>query len=355
MARQFRPSTCLLLLALPLLASCQYESTAGVHDSRSRTQSPSPSRTQPPARTARAIQGQVASCSPPGENAGRSVPALLTGDIRTHDPVMTREGTAYYVFSTGDENGLDDGTIQIRKSSDLADWQLMGTVFETTKARIGDALGSRPPNLWAPDICYFHGKYHLYYAGSRFGTNTSIIGLATNVTLDEKSPNYHWVDEGMVIQSQPSDNWNAIDPSVTFDANGVPWLAFGSFWDGIKMRRIDANMGKLAPEDTTLYGLASRGGGAIEAPAITYHDGYYYLFVSFDFCCRGVQSTYKIMVGRARSITGPYADREGTPMSLGGGSLVVAGDDRYAGPGGESVFLDGGAARLVYHAYDKSF
>jgi arabinan endo-1,5-alpha-L-arabinosidase len=157
----------------------------------------------------------------------------------------------------------------------------------------------------------------------------------------------------MIIQSQPSDNWNAIDPSVTFDANGVPWLAFGSFWDGIKMRRIDANTGKLATEDTTLYGLASRGGGAIEAPAITYHDGYYYLFVSFDFCCRGVQSTYKIMVGRARSITGPYVDREGTSMSLGGGSLVVAGDDRYAGSGGESVFLDGGAARLVYHAYDK--
>ncbi|HZB95947.1 MAG TPA: arabinan endo-1,5-alpha-L-arabinosidase [Herpetosiphonaceae bacterium] len=281
------------------------------------------------------------------------MPALLTGDIRTHDPVMTRDGTTYYVLSTGDENGLNDGTIQIRKSSDLADWQLMGTVFETTPAWIGDALGSRPPNLWAPDICYFHGKYHLYYAGSRFGTNTSVIGLATNVTLDEKSPNYKWVDEGMVIQSQPSDNWNAIDPSATFDANGVPWLAFGSFWDGIKMRRIDANTGKLASEDTTLYGLASRGGGAIEAPAITYHDSYYYLFVSFDFCCRGVQSTYKIMVGRARSITGPYADREGTPMSLGGGSLVVAGDDRYAGPGGESVFLDGGAARLVYHAYDK--
>ena len=353
MTRQFRPSTCLFLLALLILASCQYESTAGVHDSRSRTQSPSPSRTQPPAATPRTLQAQAVSCSPSSKNAARPVPALLTGDIRTHDPVMTREGTTYYVLSTGDENGLNDGTIQIRKSSDLADWQLVGTVFETTPAWIGDVLGSRPPNLWAPDICYFHGKYHLYYAGSRFGTNTSVIGLATNVTLDMKSPNYHWVDEGMVIQSQPSDNWNAIDPSVTFDANGVPWLAFGSFWDGIKMRRIDANTGKLATEDTTLYGIASRGGGAIEAPAITYHDGYYYLFVSFDFCCRGVQSTYKIMVGRARSITGPYADREGTPMSLGGGSLIVAGDDRYAGPGGESVFLDGGAARLVYHAYDK--
>ena len=60
------------------------------------------------------------------------------------------------------------------------------------------------------------------------------------------------------------------------------------------------------------------------------------------------------MVGRATSITGPYVDREGKQMSLGGGSLVLAGDDRLAGPGGQSVFLDGGTHRLVYHAYKKA-
>lgn len=279
-------------------------------------------------------------------------PSTFTGDTRVHDPSMIKQGSTYYVFSTGDEHGLNEGTIQIRKSADLSTWELVGTVFSIIPAWIGQELSGTPPNLWAPDISYFNGTYHLYYAGSRFGSNNSVIGLATNTTLDPASPDYAWVDQGMVIRSTPSDNWNAIDPQLSFDANGVPWLAWGSFWNGIKMRRIDPSNGKLVPENTTLYSLASRGGGPIEAPAIVYRNGYYYLFVSFDLCCRGVNSTYKIMVGRATTITGPYTDRSGKRMDQGGGDLVLGGDVRYAGPGGQSVYIDGGTYRLVHHAYD---
>ena len=342
-----RPPIRVLLLTILLLTSCGREQAAGIAGSEGREEG----ATAVPAGESRE---QSASCMPAGEDLAQPALAVLTGDIRTHDPAMTREGKTYYVFSTGDENGLNEGNIQIRKSDDLAYWQLVGTVFETTPAWIVEELGSRPPNLWAPDICYFNGKYQLYYAGSRFGSNNSVIGLATNVTLDIKSPDYKWVDQGMVIRSRSSDNFNAIDPSVIFDAEGGAWLSFGSFWDGIKMRRLDAETGQLATEDTTLYALASRGGGPIEAPAIVYHDGYYYLFVSFDFCCRGARSTYRIMVGRATSVTGPYTDRDGKPMSLGGGSLVLAGDDRLVGPGGQSVFVEGDTSRLVYHAYKKA-
>ncbi len=281
-------------------------------------------------------------------------PTELTGDVRTHDPSMIRQGSTYYVFSTGDEHGLNQGNIQIRKSGDLAHWELVGTVFETTPGWIVDELGGIPPNLWAPDISYHNRKYHLYYSGSRFGSNNSVIGLATNVTLDPTSPDYAWVDEGMVIRSRSSNNWNAIDPNLTFDEEGVPWLSMGSFWSGIKLHRLDSETGKLASEDAKLYAIASRGGGPIEAPAIVYRDGYYYLFVSFDLCCRGVNSTYKIMVGRATTITGPYSDRSGKRMDEGGGDLVLAGDDRYRGPGGESVYLDGQTYRLVHHVYDMA-
>jgi arabinan endo-1,5-alpha-L-arabinosidase len=278
----------------------------------------------------------------------------MTGDFRTHDPGMIHQGQTYYVFSTGDERGLNEGNILIRKSSDLSYWQLVGTVFQTIPAWITEELGTRPPNLWAPDISFFNGKYYLYYAGSTFGSNNSVIGLATNVTLDPKSPDYSWTDEGMVLRSNKSDNWNAIDPSFTLDADGVPWLAFGSFWDGIKMRRLAPDTGKLASDDSTLYALASRGGGPIEAPAIVYHDGYYYLFVSFDLCCRGANSTYKIMVGRAQKITGPYTDRSGKRMAQGGGDLVLEGDQRLRGPGGQSVMIDGATQRLVFHAYNAA-
>ena len=73
-----------------------------------------------------------------------------------------------------------------------------------------------------------------------------MIGLATNVTLDAQSPQYKWVDEGEVLASQPGDDWNAIDPNLAFDEHHQPWLAFGSYWSGIKLRKLDLATGKLA-------------------------------------------------------------------------------------------------------------
>jgi len=90
-------------------------------------------------------------------------PTVLQGDFRVHDPALIRQDNTYYVFSTGDEHGLNQGTIQIRRSTDLATWQLVGTVFQNIPDWIGKAIGGTPPNLWAPDISYFNGKYHLYY------------------------------------------------------------------------------------------------------------------------------------------------------------------------------------------------
>jgi arabinan endo-1,5-alpha-L-arabinosidase len=189
-----------------------------------------------------------------------------------------------------------------------------------------------------------------------FGSNHSVIGLATNTTLDQAASGYKWVDDGLVVESNAtgtSDDWNAIDPNLTFDAAGNPWLVFGSFWSGIKLRRIDPATGKLSPADTTLYSLAARGGtGAIEAASIVAHHGYYYLFVSFDTCCQGVNSTYRTMVGRATSITGPYTDPMGGAMLGGNAEQLLATSGRYIGPGGGTAFRDGECYYYVYHYYD---
>lgn len=283
-----------------------------------------------------------------------NAPTVLQGDFRVHDPSIIKQNDAYYVFSTGDERGLNQGTIQIRRSRDLTHWELLGTIFPAMPGWIGAAIGGVPPNLWAPDISFFNGKYHLYYAGSRFGTNNSVIGLATNSTLDPASPEYHWNDEGLVIRSRLTDNWNAIDPNIGFDADATPWLSFGSFWDGIKMRRIDSSTGRLADGDTTLYALASRQGGPIEAPSIIHRDDYYYLFVSFDLCCRSVISTYNIRVGRSTTIAGPYVDHDGVGMDRGGGTLLLETKDRFVGPGGQMIYLDDGVYQMVNHYYDRS-
>ncbi len=271
--------------------------------------------------------------------------AVNEGDNRVHDPSMIKEGHTYYLFSTG-------GTLSIRTATNQITWRYAGTVFDAIPTWVTTAVGPIP-DLWAPDISYWHGRYHLYYVGSQFGTNTSVIGLATTTTLDPASPQYHWVDHGLVLQSTLADDWNAIDPNLAFDASGTPWLDFGSFWSGIKLRRVDPASGKLDTRDPTLYSLAYRpGSNAIEAPFIIYRAPYYYLFVSFDFCCRGARSNYNIRVGRAQRITGPYVDRSGTPMLEGGGTLILASQGRYRGPGGQSVVRDGSRFLLVHHYYD---
>jgi len=277
----------------------------------------------------------------------------LEGDISPiHDPAISREGNTYYVFAT---NRFAGKLVPIFCSQDLHQWKFCGHVFDSVPEwALREIPGAR--GIWAPDISYFNGKYHLYYSVSTFGSNHSTIGLITNQTLNPGSPNYRWVDEGEVVSSRREDEWNAIDPNTGVDANGGIWLAMGSFWGGIKMRKLDPKTGKLSQEDATLYSLASRRPlepSAIEAPSIVRHKKYYYLFVSFDLCCRGKDSSYKIMVGRSNKITGPYFDRDGKALMAGGGTLLMAGTDAWRGPGGQSVLLMSGSDLLVFHSYNS--
>ncbi len=299
--------------------------------------------------------------------AARNPEALkLEGEIAgAHDPSMILASGIYYVFTTG--KTADGGQMAIRCSNDLTHWRLCGHVFEA----IPDWIRKRSPgtrDLWAPDISYAAGKYRLYYAYSLFGKNTSGIALATAETLDSSSPNYGWHDEGLVLESTAADDYNAIDPNYVEGAAHRAWLAFGSFWTGIKMRALDASTGKLSSTDNKTYSLASRvrpaetgpnppglpgNWQAVEAPFIVLHGGYYYLFTSFDLCCRGVKSTYRTVVGRAKNITGPYLDRDGVPMLQGGGTALLSANTQWLGPGGESILLRRHQPDLiVFHAYD---
>jgi arabinan endo-1,5-alpha-L-arabinosidase len=291
----------------------------------------------------------------------------LSGDYPlTHDPSIAREGNVYYVFAT--TSNAQEGQFPIRCSIDLHVWKLCGHVFDKIPQWIYD-LSPATRELWAPDISYFSGKYHLYYAYSMFGVNTSGIALATNDTLDPASPKYHWQDEGLVLSSTHDDNFNAIDPNIVLDEEGQPWLSFGSFWGGIKMRRIDAVTGKPSTRDSKIYSLAARvkpenaepaqpglpaDWQAIEAPFIVHHGDYFYLFVSFDLCCPGIKSSYRTMVGRATHVTGPYLDEDGKPMLEGGGTQILWPNSRWLGPGGESVLQRPEGDIIVYHAYDAA-
>jgi arabinan endo-1,5-alpha-L-arabinosidase len=286
----------------------------------------------------------------------------LEGNLRVHDPAVIRQADTFYVFSTGGER-RGPGIIPIRCSKDLYNWNLCGHVFDKLPEWVLKEIpGAR--GAWAPDISFYNGKYHLYYSVSRFGRNDSAIGLVTNKTLDPNDPDYKWVDRGLVVRSyEGRDNFNAIDANLVIKDKRNIWLCWGSFWGGIKMRRVDPETGKLSDRDTTLYSLARRPRtdsdpsqstqDAIEAPFIIQHDDYWYLFVSFDLCCRGAKSTYKVMVGRSRMVTGPYVDKDGKLMTEGGGTLVIeAAGPNWRGPGHPAVLQESGEDFLLFHAYN---
>ncbi|WP_448809113.1 arabinan endo-1,5-alpha-L-arabinosidase [Agromyces bauzanensis] len=272
----------------------------------------------------------------------------LTGDLATHDPALAKVDGTWYVYSTG--NGtVADGNIQVRSSSDGHSWRYEGEVWKEKPAWIGETVRG-VDNLWAPELVEHDGTWYLYYSASTFGRNTSAIALATNTTLDPDDPDYEWVDRGPVIASESGDDFNAIDPGVATDDDGTPWLAFGSFWSGIRMVELEWPSG-LRADDAAPLRLADRGAppNAIEAPYLVEHDGDWFLFVSRDSCCQGVDSTYKIAVGRADVPTGPFVDREGVPLLEDGGTVLLETEGSRIGPGGQSI-ADG---MMALHYYDR--
>jgi arabinan endo-1,5-alpha-L-arabinosidase len=265
----------------------------------------------------------------------------LTGNLGTHDPSAIDSNGSYYLFATG---------LGAKTSTNVTNWAAAPAPFGTPAWMTTSVPGVT--NLWAPDISYFGGQYHLYYAGSTFGSNRSCIGHATRAALDTGS----WTDQGsatLCSNVNTTDNFNAIDPSVVLDDAGTPWMVFGSFWSGIKVIQLDQNGLRVG---TTVTSIASRpnNGGALEGPFMVRRCGYYYLFTSWDTCCQGVNSTYNIRVGRSTSVTGPFADQAGTALLQGGGTLIAQTGGSWVGPGGQSVLMAGTKAYLVYHAYAAS-
>lgn len=281
--------------------------------------------------------------------------SVITGDIvPTHDPVLAKEKGTYYVYGTG---------LNVKTSPDLIHWTAAAKPFAVLPGWATTAIPGAK-DMWAPDLSFWNGRWHLYYAVSTFGSNRSAIGLATSPTLDPAAPGFGWRDEGLVVMSRPGDDFNAIDANHVIDRDGRHWLSLGSFWTGIKLFALDPVTGKLLHPAEKPVPLASRhapagGPNPIEAPFIVNHGAYYYLFASYDYCCKGVNSTYYTVVGRAARIDGPYLGKDGSRLLDGEGTIVLRADlqeqGRFRGPGHPGIFHDtDGKDYIVYHAYDKA-
>lgn len=278
-------------------------------------------------------------------------------DITVHDPVMIKQKDTYYLYCTG-------RGISVFSSKDLKNWKPETAIFNEKPVWVDAVVPNFDNHIWAPDVSFHNNIYYLYYSVSAFAKNTSAIALTTNTTLDPKDPAYKWVDHGIVIQSVPNrDLWNAIDPNLTLDENNTPWLAFGSFWNGLKMVKLNTDLKSVAkPEEWFTISKRQRtfeladtdpGDGALEAPFIFKKNGYYYQFFSWDLCCRGEKSTYKVVVGRSKNITGPYLDKDGKSLNEGGGMILIQGNENYYGAGHNSAYTFEGKDYIIFHAYDS--
>jgi arabinan endo-1,5-alpha-L-arabinosidase len=273
-----------------------------------------------------------------------------------HDPALIKDGDTYYVFSTDAKvGGEPTGGIQIRKSKDLIEWQWVGHAFEQIPEEAFAWTGAK--GLWAPDVTKYGDTYYLYYSASQFGRNQSFIGVATSEHIEGP-----WTDQGEVFKTEhDKDAPNAIDPNITFDEEGIPWMVYGSFFGGIYLSKIDPKTGKLVEQDKGKL-IARRPHSveaAIEGPYIVFHPELkkYYLFVSYDSLFRD----YNIRVARADRIEGPYLDFNGNVMTnleinpnetgmkvLGGYKFGQS--EGWIGPGHNSVLKDGEHYFICHHA-----
>jgi arabinan endo-1,5-alpha-L-arabinosidase len=295
-------------------------------------------------------------------------PYVLKGDVcAVHDPAIAVEGGRQYIFSTDTGfQGSYRGSLIIR-CGDAANvtFTLCGEIFPSGLTAIPWTKQYAPTatNVWAPDVSYWGGLWHVYYAVSEFGKPISVIGLATSPTLDPTGPAYAWTDAGPVVSSNGTEGWNAIDPSVII-SGGVPFMVLGSFWSGIQLLRLDAGSGRVDPS-FPVTALARREGSntALEGSFLVQRGDTYYLFVSWNACCQGALSTYEVRVGRSiGSVSGPYLDEAGVGMLQGGGTHLLGANgtpgtagNGWAAAGGESILretLAGPKTAMIVHAYD---
>ncbi|MBW8843766.1 MAG: arabinan endo-1,5-alpha-L-arabinosidase [Burkholderiales bacterium] len=252
-----------------------------------------------------------------------------------HDPTLLIQGDRWFVFTTG--RGLQ----RLESSDGGKTWRRLVPVFGETPSWWAQAVPEHKGlDVWAPKVFELRGRVWALYSISSFGKNRSAIGLASS-----DKPDGDWRDEGLVVQSAATDNFNAIDPDLFVDNDGKLWLSYGSFWGGIRLTELNADT--LRPTGETRF-IARRTQG-IEAPTIARHGDWVYLFASYDLCCKGAESTYNIRVGRARSVEGPYVDRDGKALLDAGATPLLAGGARWKGPGHQDVVGDW----LVHHAYDS--
>ena len=243
----------------------------------------------------------------------------------------------YYLYATEDIRNLP-----IHKSKNLVEWEFVGTAFKDNTRPKFEPKGG----LWAPDINKIGDKYVLYYSMSRWGGEwTCGIGCAVS-----EKPEGPFIDCGMMFRSDGIKVQNSIDPFYIEDS-GNKYLFWGSF-RGIYYIELTKD-GLQVKEGCKPIKIA---GTAFEGTYIHKRDGYYYLFASIGTCCEGIKSTYTTVVGRSKSLFGPYLNKKGEFMMDNKYEVLIGKNKQFVGTGHNSEIItdNNGTDWIMYHAVKVS-
>ena len=248
-----------------------------------------------------------------------------------HDPSTLAECDGkYYTFGTGGGGIItDDG------------WSWHGGA-------------ERPGGGAAPDVLKIGDRYLVIYGatgGGLGGGHNGRILTMWNKTLDPKSPDFKYTEAIEVAASDGMEDQDAIDPGLLLDpTTGRLWASYGTYFGTIRLIELDPKTGARVKGNKEKDIAID-----CEATDLIYRDGWYYLLGTHGTCCDGVNSTYNIVVGRSKKVTGPYIDNVGRDMFHGGGKMVIAAGDRVCGPGhfGRTI-IDEGVEIMSCH-YEADF
>jgi len=209
--------------------------------------------------------------------------------------------------------------------------------------------GERPGGGAAPDVVKIGNRYLVVYGqtgGGLGGGHNGKILTMWNKTLDPKSPEFRYTQPIVVASSDGLEDNDAIDPGLLLDPkDGRLWLSYGTYFGFIRLIELDRRTGERKAGNKSINIAID-----CEATDLIYQDGWYYLLGTHGTCCDGANSTYNIVVGRSRKVTGPYVDNVGRDMLKGGGKMVLAAGSRLIGPGhfGRMV-LENGVQKMSCH------
>jgi arabinan endo-1,5-alpha-L-arabinosidase len=281
------------------------------------------------------------------------------------DPSVTYgvEGEGrWYLYCTTDplhgndrdaSGNLNFHLIPMFSSADLVSWTYEGDAFTTRPAWLAPTSG-----MWAPEISYLNGSYHLYYTAP--DTNAAITGGGSAIGVaTAPTPLGPWTDSGDPVVDPaapaccPADKRWTFDPDV-ISLGGTTYIYYGSYFGGLSVRELSTDGLESLPATQVEVAIANRYEGA----EVVAHDGYLYLFASATNCCNGDLTGYSVFVGRSTSPTGPFVDREGVSLlagRVGGSPAISMNGNHWVGPGHNTVFTDfAGQSWTIYHAVDRN-